>query len=179
MFKKIVIIVIALFLIIAFSVNIVFPKNSNFNYITLTVGASKLSYDNNCTITVEITSSNYSHEFLMTSSPNAKGKANSLGIEFFWIAPINETFPKTFPIQCYINDYVKPNLSTNYNVAYDCEVTLSNFKPDIFINYSNSESQNSNWSPGYYYFCLGQITSCGNHYSNYCVNYKNDYFKVV
>ncbi|MGP6239816.1 hypothetical protein ACNF40_05315 [Cuniculiplasma sp. SKW4] len=179
MTKRIIAILVIIFIMFAYSLSLVFPENPNYNYITLNVGTSGLNFTQNGSVDFHIDATGYTHNFTVTSTCSDSNLIVGLEVVFTGL-PDNFTFVN----QSFIDQCVMPNVSKMV-VCYSFPVTLTNENPNLTVKWNeipimNGSGQNSTSSAptGYYVFYLANLSGMGRYHDVIKINYQNNYFLI-
>lgn len=179
MTKRIVSVLIIIFLLFAYSLSVVLPENPNYNYITLNAGTAGLNFTQNGNVDFYIDATGYTHNFTITSTCSQSNLIVGLEVVFTGF-PDNYTFIN----QSFINECVMPNVS-KMAVCYSSSITLTNQHPNLTIQWNEISMLNgigqtsNNYAPtGYYVFYLTNLSGAGKYHDVININYKNNYFLI-
>ncbi|MHB8360380.1 MAG: hypothetical protein ACYDAO_06200 [Thermoplasmataceae archaeon] len=179
MSKRLITLLIAIFIIFAFSLSYIFPNNPNYNYVTINVGSTGTNFSNNTTVSFYLDVQGYTHNFSISPSPPAgqSGNLSYMGLEVLYLAPANYSGVN----QQFINNCILPNLSL-YPILYAKNFLITNECPNLTINWNEIPPPSLGFPKsvmsGYYFFYLIALKSNGKYNSEISVDYKNDYFKI-
>ncbi|MCL4345849.1 MAG: hypothetical protein M1496_05760 [Candidatus Thermoplasmatota archaeon] len=179
MTKRIIGILVIIFIVFAYSLSLVIPENPNYNYITLNAGTGGLNFTQNGSVDFYVDATGYTHNFTITSVCSESNLILGLVIVFTGL-PANLTFVN----QSFIDECIMPNVS-HMEVCYSSPILLTNQHPNLTVKWNeipmiNARAQNSNISvpTGYYVFYLANLKGTGKYHDIININYKNNYFLI-
>ena len=179
MTKRMVSVLIIIFLLFAYSLSVFIPENPNYNYITLNAGTEGFNFTQDESVNFYIDASGYTHNFTITSTFSQSNLILGLNIVF---TGLSDNY--TFVNQSFIDQCIMPNVS---KLAVSCSfpITLTNQHPNLTVKWNQilmpigvNQTSNNSAPAGYYVFYLSNLTGVGKYHDVININYKNNYFLI-